>query len=200
MATAAEPDQGRKSGVAGYARFTFRLRVSSTARAALLTEWDRCRWVWNECVAKSVQTHEANRTRHEEADRQTCGPAELDRMLTEARKRTGWLREGASVPQQRVIRDFGRSRAKAHKDILERLPVPQRAGMPRYKKKHEASASLNYTTRGFRLKDGRLHLAGGIVVRPVWSRALHRVRSRVPTGQELRTRDARPGWFPPGWR
>ncbi|MFD5737720.1 RNA-guided endonuclease TnpB family protein, partial [Streptomyces sioyaensis] len=37
----------------GRARWTFRLRVSSTARTALLGEWDRCRWVWNECVAKS---------------------------------------------------------------------------------------------------------------------------------------------------
>ncbi|MFI7446780.1 RNA-guided endonuclease InsQ/TnpB family protein [Nonomuraea sp. NPDC049714] len=44
--------------------------------------------------------------------------------------------------------------------------------MPRWKKKREAVPSLNYTKRGFRLKDGRLHLAGGIVVRPVWSREL----------------------------
>ncbi|MFI0908584.1 RNA-guided endonuclease TnpB family protein, partial [Streptomyces sioyaensis] len=34
----------------GYVRFAYRLRVSSTARAALEAEWDRCRWVWNECV------------------------------------------------------------------------------------------------------------------------------------------------------
>jgi putative transposase len=31
------------------------------------------------------------------------------------------LRAGSSVVQQQVIRDFGRSRAKAHKDIAERL-------------------------------------------------------------------------------
>ncbi len=41
-----------------------------------------------------------------------------------------------------------------------------------YKKKREALATLNYTRRGFRLKDGRLHLAGGIVVTVVWSRDL----------------------------
>ncbi|MFI1486646.1 RNA-guided endonuclease TnpB family protein, partial [Streptomyces sp. NPDC020747] len=36
---------------AGHARYTYRLRVPSTARTALVAEWDRCRWVWNECVA-----------------------------------------------------------------------------------------------------------------------------------------------------
>lgn len=70
------------------------------------------------------------------------------------------------------MRDFGKSRAKAQKDIKERMPMWQRAGMPRWKKKHRADPSLNYTKRGFRLKDGRLHLAGGIVLRVVWSRDL----------------------------
>jgi putative transposase len=154
---------------AGCARFTFCVRVSSTARHRLEAEWGRCRWVWNECVAKSKQVH-----RHYQAggEQRTCGPAQLDKMLTEARKRTPWLADGASVPQQQVIRDFGKSRAKAHKDTRDRLPMRQRAGMPRWKKKREALPSLNYTRRGFRLRDGRLHLAGGIVVRPVWSREL----------------------------
>ncbi|KJK40332.1 transposase [Streptomyces variegatus] len=44
--------------------------------------------------------------------------------------------------------------------------------MPTHKKKREALATLNYTKRGFRLRDGRLHLAGGIVVTVVWSRKL----------------------------
>ncbi|MFI5677278.1 RNA-guided endonuclease InsQ/TnpB family protein [Streptomyces cellulosae] len=113
----------------------------------------------------------------------TCGPAQLDRMLTEARARTPWLREGSSVPQQQTIRDFGRSRAKAHKDIRERLPVERRAGMPTYKRKREALPTLNYTKRGFRLKDGRLHLAGGIVV-VVWSRELPSEPSSVRVYQD----------------
>jgi putative transposase len=96
----------------GHARFTFRLRVSSAARTALATEWDRCRWVWNECVAKSRAVYLRNKATGE---KRTCGPAQLDRMLTEARARTPWLREGSSVVQQQIIRDFGRSRAKAHK-------------------------------------------------------------------------------------
>jgi putative transposase len=154
----------------GHARFTFRLRVSSTARSALLAEWDRCRWIWNECVARSKKAH---------TDREECGPARLDRMLTEARTITPWLAEGSSVPQQQLIRDFGKCRAKALKDIKDRLPIPQRAGMPGYKKKLEAEPSLNYTRRGFRLRDGRLHLAGGIAVSVVWSRQLPAAPSSV---------------------
>ncbi len=162
---------------AGHVRWTFRLRVSSSARAALLGEWDRCRWIWNECCAKSRQTHLWNRSRVEGADKRTCGPAQLDRMLTEARQHIAWLREGSSVVQQQVVRDFAKSRAKANNDIKESMR--QRAGMPKYKKKREARPSLNYTRRGFRLKDGRLHLAGGIVVRVVWSRDLPAVPSSV---------------------
>ncbi|MGW7720307.1 RNA-guided endonuclease InsQ/TnpB family protein [Streptomyces chartreusis] len=153
----------------GHCRYTYRLRLSSTARTALEAEWDRVRWVWNECVAKSRAVHVHNRASGERA---TCGPVQLATMLTEARARTEWLREGACVPQQQVIRDFGKSRAKALKDIKAGVPMRQRAGMPKYKKKREALPTLEYTKRGFRLKNGRLHLAGGIVVRPVWSRQL----------------------------
>ena len=161
---------------AGHARYTFRVRLSATARRLLEAEWDRYRWIWNESVAKSKQVHQLSRATGEKV---TCGPAQLDRMLTEARRRTPWLAEGSSVAQQQVIRDFGKSRAKALNDIKARLPMRQRAGMPRYKKKREALPSLNYTQRGFRLKDGRLHVAGGIVVRPVWSRQLPQPPSSV---------------------
>jgi putative transposase len=156
----------------GYARYTYRLRPSATARTALAGEWDRCRWVWNECVAKSQQVHAGNRRRPTGAAQQTCGPVQLARMLTASRGALGWLGEGACVPQQQIIRDFGRSRAKAQKDIRAGLPMRQRAGMPKYKRKREARPSLECTRRGFRLKDGRLHLAGGIVLTVVWSRRL----------------------------
>ncbi|MFF3491620.1 RNA-guided endonuclease InsQ/TnpB family protein [Streptomyces sp. NPDC002795] len=184
MTTATGPDQGQETGAAGHARFTYRLRVSSSARTALNAEWDRCRWIWNECVAKSKQTHQSNKARPDGAEKQTCGPAQLDRMLTEARRATQWLREGSCVPQQQTIRDFGRSRTKTQKDILAGLPAVQRAGVPRFKKKREALPSLNYTTRGFRLKDGLLHLAGNIVLRPVWSRELPHAPSSVRVYQD----------------
>jgi putative transposase len=135
----------------GHARYTFRLRVSSTACRALEAEGDRCRWIWNECVAKSKTVHALHRV---SGPKVTCGAAQLNRMLTEARSRTPWLAAGASVPQQQVIRDFAKSRAEALKDIAARVPVRLRAGMPRHKRKREALPSLNYTRRGFRLKDG----------------------------------------------
>ncbi|WP_431961111.1 RNA-guided endonuclease InsQ/TnpB family protein, partial [Actinacidiphila sp. bgisy160] len=171
----------------GHARFTYRLRVSSSAGAGLEAEWARCRWVWNECVAVSRKVHGLNRTAGQKA---TCGPAQLDRMLTQARRSMAWLREGSSVPQQQVIRDFAKSRAKALRDIAARLPVRQRAGMPRIKRKREAAPTLNYTTRGFRLKDGRLHLAGGIVVTVVCSRDL----SSRPTSVRV-CRDSLGHWY-----
>jgi putative transposase len=149
--------------MAGSARYTYRLRMSASARKALLAEWDRCRWVWNECVAQSRDAYLAHRE---------CGPAMLDVMLTGWRAKHEWLRTGASVPQQQIIRDFGRSRAKALKDILTRLPMCKRTGMPRFKKKNQAPPTLNYTRRGFRLDGATLCLAKGIAVRPVWSRQL----------------------------
>ncbi|MFI6940429.1 RNA-guided endonuclease InsQ/TnpB family protein [Streptomyces sp. NPDC050418] len=162
--------------VTGFARYTYRLRVSSTARSALEAEWDRCRWIWNECVAKSTAMHLRNKTTGEQ---RTCGPAQLDKMLTSARATTPWLREGSSVPQQQTIRDFSASRAKAQNDMKARLPMKQRAGMPRAKKKREALPTLNYTRRGFRLLEDRLHLAGGIVLSVVWSRDLPAAPSSV---------------------
>lgn len=69
----------------GHARFTYRLRLSSAARAALEAEWDRCRWIWNECVAKSRAVHLHNRAT---GQKQTGGPVQLAAMLTGARART----------------------------------------------------------------------------------------------------------------
>ncbi|MCZ4510461.1 transposase [Streptomyces sp. ActVer] len=155
---------------AGHARYTYRLRVSSTARTALDAEWARCRWIWNECCARSKKAH---------VEDEKCGPARLDKMLTDARTANAWLREGSSVPQQQTIRDFAKSRAKALKDIKSCLPLRQRAGMPKYKKKCAADPSLNYTRRGFRLKDGRLYLAGGVALTVVWSRELPKPPSSV---------------------
>ncbi|TQJ46514.1 RNA-guided endonuclease InsQ/TnpB family protein [Streptomyces sp. SLBN-115] len=157
------------AGGTGHARYTYRLRVSATALAGLDAEWARCRWVWNECVAMSRKVHSLNRNG---AEKVTCGPAWLDKLLTDARGAMEWLRQGSSVPQQQMIRDFARSRAKALKDLKAKLPMRQRAGMPRIKRKREALPSMNYTRRGFRLKDGRLHLAGNIALTVVWSRDL----------------------------
>lgn len=127
----------------------------------------------------------------------TCGPAQLDRMLTGARRSMAWLREGSSVPQQQIIRDFAKSRAKALGDIKARLPMKQRAGMPKPKKKREALPSLNYTRRGFRLKDGCLHVAGGIVLRVVWSRDLPEPPPPSASTRTASGTGTRLSWSPP---
>lgn len=88
------------------------------------------------------------------------------------------------MPQLQTVRHFGKSRAKALKDIKDRLPMRRRAGMPRHKKKRDSRPTLNYTRRGFRLKDGRLHPAGGIVLTVVWSRDLPSVPSSVRVYQD----------------
>ncbi|MFJ9542143.1 RNA-guided endonuclease InsQ/TnpB family protein [Streptomyces sp. NPDC101225] len=170
-----------KTEDAGPARYTFRLRVSAGARRALDAEWARCRWIWNECVAKSKAAH---LNINSDGEKATCGAAELDKMLTRARKTTSWLAQGASVPQQQVIRDFAKSRAKALKDIRNGLAQHRRAGMPRWKRKRDARPSLNYTRRGFRVKDGRLHLAGNIALTVVWSRDLPADPSSVRVYQD----------------
>jgi hypothetical protein len=61
-------------------------------------------WIWNEGVARSKRAH---------GEGGKCGRAALDRMLTEARRMTPWLREGSSVAERQLIRDFGTSRRGA---------------------------------------------------------------------------------------
>jgi putative transposase len=153
-----------------HVRYTYRVRVSATAERALLAEWGRCRWVWNQCVAESRQARRGERE---------CGPAGLDKMLTGWRTEHEWLREGSSVTQKQTIRDFGKSRAKALKDRKDKLPVHQRAGLPQFRKRDRSLLTMNYTRQGFTLRDGSLTLAGGIALRVVWSRPLPSVPSSV---------------------
>jgi putative transposase len=158
-------------------RYTYRLRLSGTAEQALVAEWDRCRWVWNQCVEASGAAHRESMATGVKVE---CGPAQLDKRLTRWRGDHDWLAEGSSVTQQQTIRDFGRARAKALKDRKDKALAPrQRRGMPRFKSKQRALPSLNYTLRGFGIGGELLKLAGGIVVRPVWSRKLPSAPSSV---------------------
>lgn len=152
------------------ARYNYRLRPGSGAVRALEAEWDRCRWLWNQLVENS-------KARHQEDPTSTFGYAAQDKMLTQARAEHSWLADGSSVAQQQLVRDFAAARTKALLDRKNKTPVRQRRGLPRFKSKHRALPSLNYTRRGFSLKTGqdnstRLHLAGGITIPVVWSRAL----------------------------
>ncbi|MEU7433370.1 transposase [Streptomyces sioyaensis] len=137
--------EAKTSGETGHARWTYRLRVSSTARAALEAEWARCRWVWNECCARSKKAY---------AEEEKCGPARLDKMLTEARTRMAWLREGSSVPQQQLIRDFAKSRAKALKVARRRAPRGKTQSKG-YRRAQEQAAKLHKKVARQREDTGR---------------------------------------------
>jgi len=159
------------------ARYTYRLRISGVAQQSLLAEWDRCRWVWNQCVEASNTAH---RESVETGVKVECGPAQMDKRLTGWRAEREWLSGGSSVAQQQTIRDFGRARAKALKDRMDSKLSPRRwRGMPKFKSKHRSVPTLNYSLRGFVLDGQVVKLAGGIVVRPVWSRELPAAPSSV---------------------
>jgi putative transposase len=111
--------------------------------AALLREWDLCRWVWNQAVARLNESGEWVR----------------DDTLTGWRRKHDWLREGSVVVQQQMLRNFRAKRAKGN-------------GRRKFKSGKRSLPSLNYTKRGFAVRDGRLCLAGGLSIPVVWSRQL----------------------------
>lgn len=124
-------------------RYRYRLRPGATALAALLAEWDRCRWVWNEAVARLNDSGEWVR----------------DDALTDWRREHEWLRSGSVVAQQQMLRNFRARRAKGK-------------GRRKFKSGKRTLPSLNYTKRGFAVTDGRLCLPGGLSIPVVWSREL----------------------------
>jgi len=130
-------------GCMNVVRYRYRLRPGAIALAALLREWDRCRWVWNEAVARLNES----------------GDWVRDDTLTAWRRKHDWLREGSVVAQQQMLRNFRAKRAKGK-------------GRRKYKSAKRILPSLNYTKRGFAVRDGRLCLAGGLSIPVVWSRGL----------------------------
>jgi putative transposase len=124
-------------------RYQYRLRPGAAALTGLLGEWDCCRWVWNQAVARLIDS----------------GEWVGDDTLTGWRREHDWLREGSVVAQQQMLRNFRTKRAKGQ-------------GRRKFKSAKRALPSLNYTKRGFGIKDGRLCLAGGLRIPIVWSREL----------------------------
>jgi len=139
------------SGMYETVRYTYRLRPGRRAQAALLGEWGRCRWLWNEAV-------------HQQKTGRKPTMCKLSKLLTEARGRSAWLREGSQVAQQQTLRTYATA--------LDHSFKVKGRGRPKKKRKKDALPSLEYTTRGFRIKDGRLCLPGKVTVPVVWSRDL----------------------------
>ena len=132
-------------------RYTYRLRPGRTAQAALLDEWGRCRWLWNEAV-------------HQQKTGRRPTLCKLSKLLTEARGRNAWLRAGSQIAQQQTLRTYTTALGAS-------FTVKGR-GRPKVKKLKSALPSLEYTTRGFRIKAGLLCLPGKVTVPVVWSRDL----------------------------
>lgn len=144
-------------------RYNYRLRPGATAVDALLAEWGRCRWLWNEAV-------------HQQKAGRRPTFAKLCKMLTEARGKHAWLRDGSAVAQQQVLRTYGMTLTASFK--------AKGRGRPSLKKRAKTLPSLDYTTRGFSLKDGRLCLPGKVTIPVVWSRDLPSDPSSVRVFQD----------------
>ncbi|AYF76411.1 transposase [Nocardia yunnanensis] len=132
-------------------RYTFRVRPGKQAERALEAEWHRCRFLWNEAV-------------HQYKTGGQPTYAKLSKMLTNARARSCWLREGSQVAQQQTLRNYGTALRNSFR--------VKGQGKPSFKSRKESLLSLEYTKRGFVVRDGRLRLAGGIEMPVVWSRLL----------------------------
>lgn len=144
-------------------RYNYRLRPGAQAERALLAEWHRCRFLWNEAVRQQKIGNKPTFAR-------------LCKMLTEARKRTAWLRDGSQVAQQQVLRTYGQA--------LDHSFKVSGRGRPTYKSRKKSLPSLEYTTRGFSIRDRRLALPKGVIIPVVWSRELPSEPSSVRIYQD----------------
>ncbi|WP_245813879.1 RNA-guided endonuclease InsQ/TnpB family protein [Rhodococcus marinonascens] len=132
-------------------RYTYRLRPGARAERALLDEWHRCRFLWNEAVHQ-----------HQPGRKPTFG--KLCKLLTAARGRSGWLESGSQVAQQRMLCTYGLA-------LGHSFTVKGR-GRPAFKARRKTLPSLGYTTRGFCIRERRLVLPKGVTIPVVWSRGL----------------------------
>ncbi|WP_245720803.1 hypothetical protein [Nocardia pseudovaccinii] len=80
-------------------RYSYRLRPGRAAQAALLAEWHRCRFLWNEAVHQQKS-----------GNKPTFGT--LSKLLTAARTGSAWLREGSQVAQQQTLRTYAQALAQ----------------------------------------------------------------------------------------
>lgn len=139
------------AGMQETVRYNYRLRPGATAERALLEEWHRCRFLWNEAV-------------HQSRTGRKPTFAKLSKLLTEARSRTAWLREGSQDAQQQMLRTYAQA--------LDHSFKVKGRGRPQTKKRKSCLPSLAYSRNGFAIKEGRLRLPKGVTIPVVWSREL----------------------------
>jgi putative transposase len=154
---------GMVSGVEEIVRYTYRLRPGAQAERALLEEWHRCRFLWNEAV-------------HQQKTGNKPTFCKLSKLLTTARGRSAWLRAGSQVAQQQTLRTYAAA--------LDHSYTVKGRGKPVFKARKKTLPSLEYTTRGFSVRDDRLWLPGGVSVPVVWSRELPSAPTSVRVYQD----------------
>ncbi|MFD4428249.1 RNA-guided endonuclease InsQ/TnpB family protein [Nocardia sp. NPDC058497] len=132
-------------------RYTYRLRPGAMAQRALMDEWHRCRFLWNEAV-------------HQQRTGGKPTFSRLSKMLTQARARSVWLRAGSQVAQQQTLRTYAQA--------LDHSFTVKGRDKPVVKARRTALPSMEYTTRGFSIRDRRLRLPGKVSIPVVWSREL----------------------------
>ena len=130
-------------------RYNYRLRPGAEAERALISEWDRCRFVWNDAVEKM------------KAGERSSFPG-LAKLLTEKRANLSWLSDGAQMPQQQTLRKFSFALSQSFKTAAK--------GRPKFKSSRKSLPSLNYVGKGFSVENGRLSLVKGPTIPLVWSR------------------------------
>jgi putative transposase len=150
-------------------RYNYRLRPGALAERALMAEWHRCRYLWNEAVHQRRTGRKPTR-------------AKVGRLLTAARAANTWLREGSQNAQACMLDNW----ALANKHSYE----VRGRGRPAVKKRHRTLPSLAYTRNGFAIVDGRLRLPKGVTIPVVWSREL----PSQPTSVRVR-RDSLGHWY-----
>ncbi len=132
-------------------RYTYRLHPGAQAEAALLAEWHRCRWLWNEAVHQGKTGRKPTR-------------AKLGKLLTAARVKDAWLREGWQNAQAGVLNTYAVALDQSFKVKGRRKPT--------VKTRRRSLPSLDFTRNGFAVIDGRLRLPKGTSIPVVWSRDL----------------------------
>ncbi|MGB7234720.1 MAG: transposase [Rhodococcus sp. (in: high G+C Gram-positive bacteria)] len=144
-------------------RYSYRLRPGADAVRALESEWHRCRFLWNEAV-------------HLSKSGQKPTFSKLGKLLTDARSRNTWLRSGSQVAQQQTLRTYAQA--------LHHSFTTKGRRRPTYKARKKELPSLEYTKRGFSIREGRLALPKGVTVPVVWSRELPSEPSSVRVFQD----------------
>lgn len=141
-------------------RYNFKLRPGKQASDKLWLEWCRCRFLWNHLTEKS---HRNFQDYKDGKPTDSLAYGELSKDLTNLRKHNDWLAEGSQVTQQQSVRKWASTYWAA---------VKTKKGRPKFKSAKHDDPSLEYTKNGFRIKNGRLSLAGKIEIPVVWSREL----------------------------